>query len=156
MRLLHALPGLFSLVALASACGGVVTGPSQQGPLRLTGAITSSVVRAGETATITFKLENLGSDKIELTWSDGCWFQPYIANASGSIVFPEGGQYVCTQVISTVTLQPGGSETRTIQLRAGNTTGPYVGLGAGEYSAYGKLQSYSHKLQSDPVRFTVQ
>lgn len=143
--------------AVLAACGASPASPSEQGPLRLTAAITRSVIPAGETAKITFRLENLGSDTVTLHFSDGCQLMPYIANAAGQIVYPEGGGWGCTLAITSLTLQPGGAKTVDVQVRAAaQASYPYVALGAGDYSAHAKVPSSEYKLQSDPVRFTIQ
>lgn len=152
----------FAVLALAcivlASCGSASpTTPSQQGPLRLTGSSTRSFIPAGETATITFRLENLGPYALTLHFSDSCQLMPYIANAAGQIVYPGGGGWGCLTVITSLTLEAGGAKTVDVQVRAAaQVSYPYVALGAGDYSAYAKVPSSEYKLQSDPVRFTVQ
>jgi hypothetical protein len=162
-RLLVAAPlarlGILALACIVlAACGSASpTGPSQQGSLRLTAGITRSVIPAGGTATITFRLDNLGSDTVTLLFGDSCQISPYIASASGLIVYPEGGGWVCATVITSLTLPPGGSKSQEVQVQAAaDASYPYVALGAGEYSAFAKVESRSYTLRSDPVRFTVQ
>jgi hypothetical protein len=139
------------------ACGASPTSPSQQGPLRLTASITRSVIPAGETATITFRLENLGSKNVTLNFADSCRLMPYIASSFGLIVYPQGGDWVCATVITSLTLRPAESQTREVKVGGvGQALDSYVPLGAGDYSAYARVPSNEHKLQSDPVRFTVQ
>ena len=152
MRFLLALAG-----AVLVACGASPTGPSQQGPLRLTASITRTVVPAGETATITFLLENLGSDAVTLHFSDSCQLMPYIASSFGLIVYPAGGSWACATVLTSLTLPAGGTKTVDVQVRAGAAaSSPYVALGAGDYSASARVPSSEYKLQTDPVHFTVQ
>lgn len=152
MRMLFA-----AACAVLVACSGSPTSPSQQGPLRLTAEITRIVIPSGETATITFRLQNLGARTLTLNFSDGCQLLPYIANASGVIVYPGGGGWGCTLALTSLTLPPGGAKTVDVQVRAGaQATYGYVALVAGEYSAYAKLKNEVYPLQSDPVRFTVQ
>jgi uncharacterized membrane protein len=145
------------MFAVFAACGASPTGPSELGPLRLTASITRTVIPAGETATITFRLKNVGSDSVTLDFTDSCQLVAYIANSAGKIVHPEGGSWVCAQVITSLTLAPGNEKTLDVQVRAAaQASPPYVALGAGSYSAYAKVPSREYKLQSDPVRFTMQ
>jgi uncharacterized protein (DUF58 family) len=150
-----ALVGLASILA---ACGTASpTSPSEQGSLRLTASVNRSVIPAGEVATLTFRLENRASHTVTLNFSDSCQLMPYVASASGSIVYPPGGGWSCATVVTSLTLRPGESETR--EVKVGGVAQPLdssVPLGAGEYSSFAKVPSNEYKLQSDPVRFTVQ
>jgi len=145
------------MFAVFAACGASPTGPSELGPLRLTASITRSLIPSGETATITFRLKNAGSGSVTLDFTDSCQLMAYIANSAGKVVYPEGGSWACAQVITSLTLAPGGAKTVDVQVRAGAAASyPYVALGAGDYSAYARVPSGEYKLQSDPVHFTVQ
>ncbi len=148
------LPLAFA-IAFAS-CSGSPSGPSEQGGLRLTGSITRSVVPAGETATLTFRLENLGSTPVTLNFTDSCQLNLYVTDASGATVYPPGGHWVCATVLTSLTLAPGQTERRDLKVGGyGQALDSYLPLGVGEYSAYVQVPSTTHKLQSDPVRFTV-
>ncbi len=151
--------GLFALACAAfAACGSASpTGPSEQGSLRLTARISRGVIPAGETATLTFQLENPGKDAVTLTFASACQISPYIVDASGAIVYPKGGSWACAAVITDLTVPAGGSKSQEVQVRAAaDASSPYVALAPGEYSAYARVRSYSVKLESAPVRFTVQ
>ena len=112
-----ALVGLASILA---ACGTASpTSPSEQGSLRLTASVNRSVIPAGEVATLTFRLENGASHTVTLNFSDSCQLMPYVASASGSIVYPPGGGWYCATVVTSLTLQPGESR----------STGPPCSLG---------------------------
>jgi hypothetical protein len=143
--------------AVFVACGASPMSPSQHGSLRLTATITRSVIPAGETATITFRLTNVGSDSVTLNFTDACQIRSYISSASGSIVYPAGGEWMCAAIVTSLTLAPGAVKTQDVQVRAAaQAPHPYVALSAGDYSTYAKVRSSEYTLQSDPVRFTVQ
>ncbi len=138
------------------ACGGSPAGPSPQESLRLTASITQSVIANGQVATLTFRLQNLGPNTATLNFSDSCQVMPYIANTSG-VVYPPRGSWVCATVLTSLTLQPGESQTRDLKVAAGMTSLDSVApLPSGDYSAYARVESTEAKLQSDSVRFTVQ
>jgi uncharacterized protein (DUF58 family) len=143
---------------MLAACGTASpTSPSEQGSLRLTASINRSVIPAGEVATVTFRLENRASHTVTLNFSDSCQLMPYVASASGSVVYPPGGGWSCATVVTSLTLRPGESETREVRVcGVAQPLDACVPLGAGEYSAFAKVPSNEYKLQSDAARFTVQ
>jgi hypothetical protein len=143
-------------LAFSVACGASPTAPSADGPFRLTVSASRSVIPAGETATITFRLQNVGSGPQTLHFGDACQLMPYVANGLGLIVYPQGGGWGCATVITSLTLAPG--EVKTEEVHVGSAAqGPdrYVQLGAGQYSAYAKVPSSEYRLQSEALRFTV-
>ncbi len=102
-------------------CGGSPAGPSPQDSLRLTASITQSVIPAGQTATLTFRLQNLGSNPVTLHFSDSCQVLPYVSDTSG-VVYPKGASWACGAVVTSLTLQPGGSHTQDLKVAAGMTS----------------------------------
>ena len=154
-------PAVFILACTiaAVACGAAITtSPSQTaGSLRLTARISQALIASNGTATITFVLENSGSDTVNLTFSDSCQISPYIARSSGPVVYPEGGSWMCATVVTHLSLPPHASKTVDLQLRAAaQASYPYVALAPGQYSAYATVKSDLASLKSDPVVFTVQ
>ncbi len=141
-----------------AACGGnSPASPSSQGGLRLAGSTTRTVIPAGQTATITFRLQNDGSDTVTLNFSDGCQLNTYVAKVSGEVVYPPGGNWVCTLALTSLTLRPGESTSQDVRVASWNSSlDAYTPLKAGDYLAYAKVTSRERSLQSDPVRFTVQ
>ncbi len=153
MRILFAVASL----AFAVACGSSPTSPSLERSLRLTVSISRSVVPAGETATITYRLQNVGPSAQTLHFSDSCQLLPYISSGYGLIMYPEGGSWMCATAITSLTLAPGDVKTEQVYVgSAAQGPYPYVHLGQGDYSAYARVPSSALQLQSDPVRFTVQ
>ncbi len=152
MRLFLAVSCLLAVACSAS----VTTRPSAAGPLRPTASITVSVIPAGDTATIVFRLQNVGSDTVTLHFSDSCQLNPYVSSSFGLIVYPPGGGWVCATALTSLTLRPGESTTQELKVGGmGLSLNSYVPLGAGDYSAYARVPSSEYTLQSEPVRFTV-
>ncbi len=150
-----------AIVALAcdlTACGSAtISGPSQQGPLRLTTRSSRTTISPGQTATVTYQLENLSTLTITLHFADGCQILPYIAKASGEIVYPGGGGWGCTLALSSLTLPAGGSKTLDVTVGAASEGPyPYVSLSPGSYSAYATVRSGELSLTSASVLFTIQ
>jgi hypothetical protein len=142
----------------SSACFHVVTKPSDQDTLRLTAQIGSTTVARGQVATTTFRLENVGSETVNLTFNSGCQLLPYIMDRSANrIVYPPDGSWVCTAVLTQISLRPGADKLREVRVRASDTPGGAdAALPPGEYQAYARLDDTRFRLQSDAVSFTVQ
>ena len=152
------LLALAAVVTLgANACGGTITSPSTEGPLRITDQISQSVLAHGESTTITFRLENTGTESVKLSFSSTCQVMPYIDDArAAATVYPAGGGWVCAMMITSLVLPPGGVSVREVQVRAADTAPyPYVALPPGGYGAYVKVEDFTYKLRSKSVAFTV-
>ncbi len=152
-------PAVFILACalVASACGASPSAPDQPDALRLTASIDRTVIPPGETATITYKLENPGSSAVKLTFPDSCQISPYISSSFGLIVYPQGGDWVCATVLTELSIPAHGSKTMDVQVRAGGQASyPYVALGQGQYRAYARVKSSTQTLTSKTVSFTVQ
>jgi hypothetical protein len=147
-----------------SACGtdfgnGLVE-PEAAG-LRLTAAISSPIVPLGTTALITYRLQNLTSAPVRLTFSSSCQVLPFIQEAGGEIVDPRSGSWGCFAVITSLALAPYGEHVVTREVRGGapqpaiHTSVP---LDPGDYRAYAVLASTldGHlSLRSPDVAFQV-
>lgn len=148
------------LCAALSACKlKDETGPTDQGPLRLVATISQAPVPPGETATITFRLENVSMGDIRFTFNSSCQILPYITDPrSGLAVYPAGGNWACATVITELTLRAGGSVQQEVKVRAadGAVTPNVVALPAGAYEAYARIDDLAFRLKSDPITFTLQ
>jgi hypothetical protein len=146
-------------VGLASAGCRTTTpsGPSEQGPLRLHGEITQATIPAGGAATLRFRLENTGSRAVVLTFPSSCRIRPFVTNrATGQVVHPPGGEWVCLAVITEMEVPPGRAVTEEVHLSAGQPGAPIVVvLPPGDYSAIARVDAFSVSLTSEPVAFTV-
>ena len=154
------LPAALALLlptSISAGCGGSPSSPSDQTTLTLTASITSSVVRAGETAMLTFRLQNTGSTQMSLTFADGCQILPYIDDGqTGQTVYPDGG-WGCTLAITHLVLPPGGEKTVSVSVgAAGSTTPVSASLPAGTYVAYAELKHSTYPLRSKSVGFKVE
>jgi hypothetical protein len=145
-------------VLIATTACESATGPSDPEDLRLTATIVPSTVAPGQLATITFTLENTGDETVNLTFNTGCQVLPYIrVRTTNVIVYPTGGDWTCTVVITQLSLHPGGSVQRVVRVRAPNTPGDAdVVLAPGEYQTFARLDDIRVRIQAEPVAFVVQ
>ncbi|MGH9199966.1 MAG: BsuPI-related putative proteinase inhibitor [Vicinamibacterales bacterium] len=126
--------------------------------MRLTAQISSATVARGQVATITFRLENVESDSVNLTFNSGCQILPYIMERSANrIVYPQSGDWVCTAVLTQISLRPGAVELREVRVRASDTPGDAdAALPPGDYQTFARLDDTRFRLQSNTVSFTLQ
>jgi hypothetical protein len=145
-------------MAIVPSCEQAPLAPSQKGTLHMTAQVNRTAIESGGTAKVTYRLENQTSQAVSLQFSTTCQIMPYIAfRATGDPAYPPGGNWVCSQMTTELTVQPGGTVVREIQLRAaGAAPYPYVALPPGEYVTYARLDDVKYKLQSDAVHFLVQ
>ena len=150
------LAAALAAAAAMTACANP-NKPSADGPVRLRGAITQTIINRGETATLTFRLENVSQNPVTLNFSSSCQIMPYIADRRTSqIVHPAGGGWVCLTVLTQLELAAGASRAVDVQVRAADVAAqPFVALAPGEYEAYAKIDASPYKLQSASVTFTV-
>jgi hypothetical protein len=140
-----------------SACGGTLR-PSATEPLSLGVEISAATVRAGVPATVTFRLRNNTPDVIRLSFSSSCQISPYIAlHETNTIVFPEGGAWVCAAVLTELEVPPHGSVTRQIRIAiAGGRDAADAALRPGAYAAFARLEDAVYRLESPRASFRVQ
>jgi hypothetical protein len=148
------LTGFAVLTGSLVACGDTPPAPSPAPAVRLLAQVSPSTIARGETATITFRLENVSSSDVELTFPDSCQIMPYIS-LRDTVIYPSGS-WGCATVITKLALPAGGSVTREVPVRAAEAAGyPVVALAPGEYVAYAKIDAYSYATTSSMVPFTV-
>jgi hypothetical protein len=142
----------------SSICCNSATEPSEQEDLRLTAQISVTPVQGGQIATITVRLENVGSETVNLTFNSGCQILPFILDRSTNrIVYPAGGNWACTAMLTQLSLRPGGVEVREVRVRATSTPGQAeVALTPGNYDAFARLDDIRFRLESAPVLFVIQ
>lgn len=148
------------MFALGFACAARPTSPrdaSGQGvQLRLTAQVDRTAVAPGAPAVVTFRLENLTSTAITLDFGSACQVMPYVARrASGDVVHPADGSWVCATMLTELTLPPEGVTTTELRVASGAASGEVVGLPRGEYAVFARLHDRVHKLESDHVALTV-
>jgi hypothetical protein len=149
-----ALPVLSSSLLIIT-CAQAPTEPSG---LSLQATVSSPSISLGEFGTLTFRLQNLTPRSVSLSFPGGCQVLPFIEDATGSLVYPPGGTWGCTEGITTLTLPPFGGKVIT-QAILGDTLNntPEADLPPGNYHAYAILQPNSRQLQlrSAAVAFEV-
>jgi len=146
---------ILGCLVLAACNGASPSSPSDSPALRLTATISQAVLQPGDIATLTFRLENTGTTAVTLQFPSACQVSPYIETAPGTVVYPGGGQWACAQVVTTLTLAPGGSKVEELQVRGGTSQmSSAPGLPPGDYGAYARIDG-SATLQSGKVAFTV-
>ena len=142
--------------AFLVACGADGLGP-QLGSLRLDASIGRSVIEWGDTTSIIFRLRNLGSDSIVLSFSNSCQVLPYITTPRPEqVVHPSGGSWGCYEVLTTLTLGPGAEHVRSVLVRGGaQASYPAIPLLPGEYRAYARLEHQDFPLRSATITLQV-
>ena len=149
-------PFVLAVLLATIACGSSPTAPDQTGPVRLTAQIDRSEIASGGTAVVSFRLENVTSSAITLSFPSSCQVQRFIARRpSNEIVYPSGGSWVCLTVVTSLTLAPNSVTVSELALVAGDSTSSRVGLAPGEYTAFARVQSMEHTLESARVSLTV-
>jgi hypothetical protein len=159
---------LLSRVALAAALLPLMAcvnpaGPSMdQGPLRLTTSIDDAQVARGERALIVHRLENRGGEPVSVMFSSGCQLESFLEERRTPERMQLWGQ-VCTQALTSRTLQPGEAATWEISIIAADTASyPDIALNAGQYTSYATLPAHSSmagaavNLRSNSVAFLVE
>ncbi|HEX6323835.1 MAG TPA: hypothetical protein VFZ36_08925 [Vicinamibacterales bacterium] len=148
------------MLALATGCAARPTSPQaapgQGAPLRLTAQVDRTDVSAGASAVVTFRLENLTATTIALDFGSTCQVMPYVARrASGDVVHPENGSWMCATMLTELIVPPSGVTTTELRVTAGAGTGEVVGLPPGEYAVFARLHDRVHKLESNRVMLIV-
>ena len=125
--------------------------------IRLEATIGRSTIAVGDTTSFVFGVRNVGARTVRLTFGSGCQVLPYVtAEPADQVVFPGGGGWFCTDVITELVLPPGASHTGAVVLRGGSeATSAEVPLPPGEYRAFATLADPHYALRSEVLMFTV-
>jgi hypothetical protein len=91
------------LVLGALACSSSIEGP---GGVTLTGRTSTSAIHLGEQVTFTATVTNHAAHSVSLT-VNGCRLEFFVADSSGNVVVPAGGQYFCAENIGGWTFASG-------------------------------------------------
>jgi hypothetical protein len=139
------------------ACSRNPAAPSAPDPLRLTGSISQAVLAPGQTASLTFRLENRGSEVVTLRFPTGCQILPFVRERQNQrIVYPSGGSWGCTQALTQLILPPGAVAMRTVSIIAADAAGGAAsGLPPGDYDAYATVTASDFESRSESVLFSV-
>ena len=148
-----------ALLLLASTLGcELSTGPGSPSDVTFTASMSRTVIPLGESATLTIRLRNGGTQPVTIDFPHSCQILPYVDNAAGEPVFPEQG-WGCLTVITKLHLEPGQEIVQGHEIRGG-VPAPAIYTGAllppGEYQAYAELGERPRPYAStNVVRFTV-
>ena len=88
-----------------------------------------------------FRLRNVTSDTIALSFPNSCQVLPYITTPQvDRVVYLSGGAWGCLAVVTSLVLAPGAAHVTTVLVRASaQATDPAIPLLRGEYRAYARL-----------------
>jgi hypothetical protein len=103
--LLVALLGL-----LLGGCADVLLnpGPSAEAEgLVLSLEASPLEISPGDTVRIVARLTNTNRRTVTLGFGSACQIMPYVENAAGEVVMPQGGGWICAAVITSLRLEPG-------------------------------------------------
>ena len=154
------------LPSLALAlCGSVLGRPawSQDSTARLTThlrfetAVSRSPIAVGDTATLLFRLRNLGPKAITLRFGSTCQVFPHVARQeTGEPVYPSGGLPVCGAMVTYLTIPAQGERLIPLQVRGrtGTEAARRQVLTPGDYVAYSTLAG-PFALKPDTLAFSV-
>lgn len=148
-------------IGAAASCASTPATPTQPGPLQLSAQIDRPQISVGGTATVTFRLRNTTETALRLDFGTGCQVMPYgVRRPSNDVVFPEGGDWACTLMLTQLVLPPRGERVTGVTIVAGGAPGPASGtrvhLPPGEYAFYARVESLHHTIESPRVTLTVQ
>ena len=146
-----------ALVVACAACGGERLLRSPLDPLRLDVVAARTTIDVGDTTTVRFQLTNAGGDTVRLTFSSGCQVLPYVTDTDHRVVYPGGGGWFCTTVITYLELAPGAQQVVPLVIHGGSPAAPgyaNVPLDPGQYWMYATLEQPDHP-RSESLLFTV-
>ncbi len=125
--------------------------------LRFETAVTRSPIPVGDTATLLFRLRNLGPKPITLRFGSTCQVLPHVARKeTGELVYPSGGLPVCGAMVTHLTIPGDGERLIPLQVRARTRTEAAYRqlLAPGDYVAYATLAG-PYTLRPDTLSFSV-
>ena len=136
-----------ALIAVVAACQrDITTSPIEPeitlpNGLLFRATISRNVIAVGDTALLRFELKNPRPVAVTLTFGSGCPTLPYITRGD-EIVYPSGGGWMCTAVVTRLELAPGESRFHDVVVHGGEVQ-PAIHTGAflpvGSFSAYAEL-----------------
>ena len=142
---------------LAGGCGARGTAPTPTGPLRLTAFQLPGFVVNGEPFTgFSVQVQNISQTAVDLTFRSSCQILPVFLTRTGEAVTPVGGGIACATVITSTTLGPTQSLSRLFTVKLGTVpSGQDLVLPSGDYTFVARLDDTVHRLNSDPLPFSL-
>ena len=125
--------------------------------LRFETALSGSPISIGDTATLLFRLRNLGAKPITLRFRSTCQVLPRVARKeTGELVYPSGGLPACGAMVAHLTIPADGERVFPLQVRARTRTEAAYRqlLAPGDYVAYATLAG-PYTLRPDTLSFSV-
>ncbi len=147
-----------ALFLLASSGCQVGTEPGSLSDLTFRASMSRTLIAVGETATLTIRLRNNGSQPVTIDFPHSCQILPYIDTVGGEPAFPAGGGWGCLTVVTKLHLEPGEEIVQAHEIRGAPAPAIYTGalLPPGEYRAYAELGERPRPLgTTNAIRFTV-
>ena len=145
-----------SAIAALTACGSDMVGP-QTGPLRLEASVARATLQAGDTTRVTFRLRNVSTGAVALSFPTACQILPYITTPTNQMVYPGGGAWGCLDVVTSFTLAPGATRELSVLVRAAaEPSAPAVSLVPGTYVAFARLENAQFRLRSPSLSLRVE
>lgn len=129
----------FGLPLVAACC----TAPHESGVIvRVT--VSASRIEVGQPDTIVVTTTNATDHAVSLTFPSSCQVSPFIRRAGEGIVLPQGGDWVCEAVVTSLQLRPGESK-RQAYVWGGHASWlgqlPMDALPPGDYEVYAELRA---------------
>lgn len=156
-RLMLAVAAGVAIAACTDVFAPEAPGPFLSGeakPLVFTAAVSKSLVKVGDTASLIFTLRNPTTQRVVLTFPSGCQITGRVRRGRHE-VWPQ--PYACTAAITTLVLDPGQQVVRRLPFTAisGEELAIYSGLALtpASYVAYAELEN--DEGRSTSVDFTI-
>ena len=152
----------FSVLVLGTAACQNPAAPSStiidDNLIRLTATASASDVVPGTPVTLRITLTNEGTRSVTLHFNSGCQILPYIRDARGANVIPDGGGYGCTAALTQLTLAPGHSEIREYKWTGSNAFQSEMLLRPmppGRYYFTAEVEANEAKLSTEPIELRL-
>jgi hypothetical protein len=134
------------LASLVAACDALTSEPAGAEARGLLLSVEASPAEAapGDTVRIVARLRNQNPREVRLRFGSGCQILPYVEDAAGQVVEPQGGGWFCTAALTSIRLGAGQTETRSFYWTGQRVVGQEPGtflpirepLPAGEYRVH--------------------
>ena len=149
------------LVLVAGGCQNAAAPSStiiDDNLIRLTAAASAREVVAGTPVTLRITLTNEGTKSVTLHFNSGCQILPYIQDARGVNVIPDGGGYGCTAALTQLTLSPGQAEVREYIWTGSNAFQSEMLLRPmppGAYYFSAEVEAHDAELRTEPIELLL-
>ncbi len=131
------------LTVAALACYGEPVAPNSARGLTLTLTLSGSDLQRGQPDTVLMTLTNANRHAVSLS-GGVCEPRPYVSDARGVTVVPEGGDWICIALLRRLILAAGERYTRTFVW----STSAFA---PGEYSVYATFSAEGVSLATRPA-----